>query len=263
MILLKHVSTSRGIITIIAAILILFGGVFAYQYFFVKTQPIAQQQEQLIGGDKDSHGCLPAAGYSWCEIKQKCLRVWEEPCETDLTGGWKIYTNSGYNFSIKYPTTASLTENNEDETWYGGTYQIAIKTITTVSIPNAESRDAFVIFYVANGQNAINNCYKQNLNAQGAEIIETQEINGTVFHVANFGDAAMGGKRDSVSQYSVLKNNLCYILQGNATWTDIQFVHGATDGKLATQQELEAQNQKIRAGQDFVKSIISTFKFTN
>jgi len=33
-----------------------------------------------IGGDKDEHGCLPAAGYSWCEEKQKCLRTWEESC---------------------------------------------------------------------------------------------------------------------------------------------------------------------------------------
>ena len=34
----------------------------------------------LIGGDKDEHGCLIAAGYSWCEQKQKCLRAWVEPC---------------------------------------------------------------------------------------------------------------------------------------------------------------------------------------
>ena len=38
------------------------------------------QKEQIIGGDKDEHGCLIAAGYSWCEVKQKCLRVWEENC---------------------------------------------------------------------------------------------------------------------------------------------------------------------------------------
>ena len=37
-------------------------------------------QPSLIGGDKDAHGCLIAAGYSWCEVKQKCLRTWEEPC---------------------------------------------------------------------------------------------------------------------------------------------------------------------------------------
>lgn len=35
---------------------------------------------QLIGGDKDEHGCLGPAGYTWCEAKQKCLRVWEEEC---------------------------------------------------------------------------------------------------------------------------------------------------------------------------------------
>ena len=36
--------------------------------------------DKLIGGDQDEHGCLIAAGYSWCEAKQKCLRVFEEDC---------------------------------------------------------------------------------------------------------------------------------------------------------------------------------------
>ena len=27
-----------------------------------------------------SNTCLASAGYTWCESKQKCLRVWEEPC---------------------------------------------------------------------------------------------------------------------------------------------------------------------------------------
>jgi hypothetical protein len=33
-----------------------------------------------IGGDRDEHGCLTGAGYTWCEVRGKCLRVWEEPC---------------------------------------------------------------------------------------------------------------------------------------------------------------------------------------
>jgi hypothetical protein len=33
-----------------------------------------------IGGEKDVHGCYIAAGYSWCESKNKCLRTWEEDC---------------------------------------------------------------------------------------------------------------------------------------------------------------------------------------
>lgn len=39
----------------------------------------------LLGGDRDGHGCIPSAGYSWCEVKKKCLRVWEETCEAEPT----------------------------------------------------------------------------------------------------------------------------------------------------------------------------------
>lgn len=34
----------------------------------------------LLGGDRDSHGCIGSAGYTWCEAKNKCLRLWEEEC---------------------------------------------------------------------------------------------------------------------------------------------------------------------------------------
>lgn len=43
-------------------------------------EAVPTAQEQLLGGDRDEHGCIPSAGYSWCEAKQKCLKVWEEPC---------------------------------------------------------------------------------------------------------------------------------------------------------------------------------------
>jgi len=38
----------------------------------------------MVGNDSDSHGCKASAGYSWCDLKQKCLRAWEENC-TDAT----------------------------------------------------------------------------------------------------------------------------------------------------------------------------------
>jgi hypothetical protein len=41
-------------------------------------------REPLLGGDKDEHGCIGSAGYSWCEEKQKCLRVWEEKCSDEV-----------------------------------------------------------------------------------------------------------------------------------------------------------------------------------
>ena len=34
----------------------------------------------MVGNDRDAHGCIISAGYSWCEEKQKCLKAWEEPC---------------------------------------------------------------------------------------------------------------------------------------------------------------------------------------
>ncbi len=34
-------------------------------------------QAKRIGGNRDSHGCLTGAGYSWCEIGNSCVRPWE------------------------------------------------------------------------------------------------------------------------------------------------------------------------------------------
>lgn len=34
----------------------------------------------IVGGDKDIHGCIGSAGYTWCGPKVKCLRAWEEEC---------------------------------------------------------------------------------------------------------------------------------------------------------------------------------------
>ena len=62
---------------ILAAIIFFLLAVVALKFFSEKNKNI----EQVVGGDKDEHGCIGSAGYSWCEPKQKCLRVWEENCE--------------------------------------------------------------------------------------------------------------------------------------------------------------------------------------
>lgn len=33
-------------------------------------------EKKVIGGDKDEHGCLIGAGYSWNETEEKCVREW-------------------------------------------------------------------------------------------------------------------------------------------------------------------------------------------
>ena len=47
---------------------------------FVIAAPAADTTMIMPGSDRDAHGCIGSAGYTWCEAKQKCLREWEEPC---------------------------------------------------------------------------------------------------------------------------------------------------------------------------------------
>ena len=46
----------------------------------VKTLP---ETPAVLGGDKDANGCIGSAGYSWCQVKGKCLRTWEEACPVE------------------------------------------------------------------------------------------------------------------------------------------------------------------------------------
>ncbi|AOL08129.1 hypothetical protein WR30_30330 [Burkholderia contaminans FFH2055] len=39
--------------------------------------PPASPASPMPGSDRDSHGCIPSAGYSWCEQTQQCERPWE------------------------------------------------------------------------------------------------------------------------------------------------------------------------------------------
>ena len=36
------------------------------------------QTEQRVGADRDAHGCIGSAGYSWSESANKCVRPWEQ-----------------------------------------------------------------------------------------------------------------------------------------------------------------------------------------
>ena len=70
----------RGIAPLII-ILIALGVIVVGGAGYVAVKKSITPQQQIVGGDRDAHGCIGSAGYSWCEIKQKCLRMWEEKCE--------------------------------------------------------------------------------------------------------------------------------------------------------------------------------------
>merc|ERR1712086_1091526 len=34
----------------------------------------------LPGSDRDENGCIPSAGYSWCDPLKECIKSWETDC---------------------------------------------------------------------------------------------------------------------------------------------------------------------------------------
>lgn len=41
------------------------------------TSKTPQPAPRPIGGDRDAHGCLAPAGYTWCARERACVRPWE------------------------------------------------------------------------------------------------------------------------------------------------------------------------------------------
>jgi len=79
------------LITIIA-ILAIGSGVYVYKTKKVVVPTVnttatstSSTTTNIVGNDRDTHGCIGSAGYSWCGVKNICLRVWEEKCEATST----------------------------------------------------------------------------------------------------------------------------------------------------------------------------------
>jgi len=52
-------------VLIVFGVVIIFGSIWIYN-----------NENRIIGGDVDEHGCLVAAGYSWNENEKECVREW-------------------------------------------------------------------------------------------------------------------------------------------------------------------------------------------
>jgi len=71
---------NKNILIICLLAILLIGGTLVYTTTTNKNIRNEENKEPLIGGQTDEHGCLVAAGYSWCQAKNKCLRIFEEFC---------------------------------------------------------------------------------------------------------------------------------------------------------------------------------------
>ncbi|CAK0831153.1 unnamed protein product, partial [Prorocentrum cordatum] len=46
----------------------------------LRRERVGAANHSLLGGVYDENGCVPTAGYSWCNHTQRCFRPWEEAC---------------------------------------------------------------------------------------------------------------------------------------------------------------------------------------
>jgi hypothetical protein len=132
----------KGILILSTAALIIAASASAYAFWFNKNLP---QETPMIGGQKDSGGCLIGAGYSWCEAKQKCLRPWEEKCTATSTlhayvtyqpmqcreEPWQAWYREGHIQFIKAPTDEELIK-----AYYGS------QNINVISVQKLDSKGA-------------------------------------------------------------------------------------------------------------------------
>ncbi len=92
---------------------------------------------QIIGGQTDSHGCLTAAGYSWNETEQKCVREWEHGKERyqdkigEFAGGVKVEKKEGNKTRLRDRNLSADCDecnlNEENETDHNQTFNVHFK----------------------------------------------------------------------------------------------------------------------------------------
>jgi len=63
------------------------------------------QRQAVIGGQADAYGCLIAAGYSWNEGRQQCVRSWEVATMTEAENAVRRQLAEKYNKSIEEVST--------------------------------------------------------------------------------------------------------------------------------------------------------------
>ncbi len=63
---------------------------------------------QIVGNDRDSHGCIWSAWYSWSAVEKKCIRPWEKKVtsrELLQSGTWVLKTFNGKAISWTWTLT--------------------------------------------------------------------------------------------------------------------------------------------------------------
>ncbi|MDD2961016.1 MAG: hypothetical protein PHR45_02900 [Muribaculaceae bacterium] len=58
----------------IILVICLFGGMSCSK----KVSERINIKEEIVGNDRDNHGCISSAGYIWSDVRNDCIRIFEE-----------------------------------------------------------------------------------------------------------------------------------------------------------------------------------------
>lgn len=79
---------------------------FLFALLFAGTSALfAQQTQPKAGADKDTHGCIASAGYTYSQLKKECIRTFEQKIQLK-----EIATKGNYTAAVLFNKDQSKVE---------------------------------------------------------------------------------------------------------------------------------------------------------
>lgn len=63
-----------------------------FSMMFLGSLAFAQKKAPALGGDRDVHGCINSAGYTYSQLRNNCVRVFDQKIKLKEVGSDKSYT---------------------------------------------------------------------------------------------------------------------------------------------------------------------------
>ena len=106
-----------------------------------KTEEQSVTEQSTVGGDKDEHGCLTAAGETWSQLKQSCIQIFNvgqrlNPIETKdgeaVISAFVLFNDDKSEAELFLPNTQSNTilKITDNQNYESGEYKFDVNEST-------------------------------------------------------------------------------------------------------------------------------------
>jgi hypothetical protein len=106
---------------------------FLFTLFLAGTSVLfAQKAQTKAGTDKDTHGCIASAGYTYSQLKKECIRTFEQKIQLKEMATKGNYTatvlfnkdQSIAEIFLKEEKTSVILNRSSKEVWKNATYSL-------------------------------------------------------------------------------------------------------------------------------------------